>query len=94
MQNRSINPTGKAEPNAQDKQERAERYRERFRQMQAIAEKKARIDRAGGTPSEVEAARMIAEFHARGGQVTVCPPADDVSPDADDHHGRPYREKG
>lgn len=26
-------------------------------------------------PSEAEVARAIAEFHARGGQVTVCPTA-------------------
>jgi hypothetical protein len=35
---------------------------------------------AGGTPSEADAARMVAEFHARGGRVTVCPPAEDTPP--------------
>ena len=28
-----------------------------------------------------EAARLIAEFHARGGQVTHCPPAEEPPPD-------------
>ncbi len=52
-------------------------YRERFRRAQAIAAQAARARAAGGTPSEDEAARLVAEFHARGGQVTVCPPAED-----------------
>jgi hypothetical protein len=36
---------------------------------------KARCRGAGAEPSENELARMVAEFHARGGRVTVCPDA-------------------
>ncbi len=53
---------------------RAEMQRTRFR----IAEQRARSEQAGGKPSEDEAARMLAEFYARGGQVTVVPPADET----------------
>lgn len=28
-----------------------------------------------GPPSEADVARLLAEFHARGGRITVCPPA-------------------
>jgi hypothetical protein len=59
---------------------RAEAHRERFRQAQAIAAQIARARAAGGPPSADEAARLVAEFEARGGQVTVCPP-----PDTDPH---------
>jgi hypothetical protein len=52
---------------------RAEQQRLRFR----IAEQRARSEQAGGQPSDDEAARLVAEFHARGGQVTVCPPAEE-----------------
>ncbi|GGG20165.1 hypothetical protein GCM10010964_05510 [Caldovatus sediminis] len=30
--------------------------------------------RALGRPSDAEVARMVAEYHARGGRVTVCAP--------------------
>jgi hypothetical protein len=52
---------------------RADQQRLRFR----IAEQRARSEQAGGRPSDDEAARLVAEFHARGGQVQVCPPADE-----------------
>ena len=55
---------------------RAERIRERMRQAQVIAAQAARLRAAGGQPSSNEAARLVAEFHARGGQVTVCPTVD------------------
>jgi len=55
---------------------RAERIRERMRQAQVIAAQAARLRATGGQPSGAEAARLIAEFHARGGQVTVCPMVD------------------
>ena len=42
---------------------------------------------AGGTPSEAEAARMVAEFHAKGGRVTVCPPAEEPPPGAGGDRG-------
>ena len=35
---------------------------------------------AGGRPSEAEASRMVAEFHAKGGRITVCPPAEEAPP--------------
>jgi len=57
---------------------RAERIRERLRQAQFIAAQAARARAAGGQPSDDEAARLVAEFHARGGQVTVCPPVDET----------------
>jgi hypothetical protein len=31
--------------------------------------------RARGRPSEAEVARLLAEFHARGGRATACAPA-------------------
>jgi hypothetical protein len=63
---------------------RAEAYRERFRKAQAIAAQVARARAAGGKPSEEEAARLVAQFHARGGQVTVCPPAEEATPGEQD----------
>ena len=69
---------------------RAEMYRERFRRSQAIAAQKARSGAAGAAPSEGEAARMVAEFIAKGGQVTVCPPAEDAPADpAKERGGKP-----
>jgi hypothetical protein len=56
---------------------RAEMYRERFRRSKAIAAQAARVRAAGGTPSDDEAARLVAEYQARGGRVTVCPLAED-----------------
>jgi hypothetical protein len=52
---------------------RADAQRERFRRTQLIAAQAARLRAAGGLPSEDEAARLVAEFYAKGGQVTVCP---------------------
>jgi diacylglycerol kinase family enzyme len=68
----------KTEAQAQSGLDRAERYRERFRLSQTIAAQRARIEATGGKPNEDEAARMVSEFHARGGQVTICPPANDT----------------
>ncbi len=59
---------------------RADAYRERFRRAQAISAQAARLRAAGGPPGEAEAVRLVAEFHARGGQVTICPPAEDGPP--------------
>ena len=56
---------------------RSEAYRQRLRQAQVIAAQVARARAAGALPSESDAERLIAEFHARGGLVTVCPPPDD-----------------
>lgn len=46
-----------------------------------IAEQRARSEQAGGKPSDDEAARLVAEFYARGGQTTVCPPAEEGEPE-------------
>lgn len=59
---------------------KADMYRERFRQAQLIAAQVARARAAGGQPTETEAARLVAEFHARGGRVTVCPEAEETLP--------------
>ncbi len=45
-----------------------------------VAVQKDAASAAGGTPSEADAARMVAEFHARGGRITVCPLAEDAPP--------------
>ena len=66
--------------------DRAGRLRERIRLSQTIAAQRARIEATGGKPSEDEAARMVSEFHARGGQVTVCPPPDDSAADGEPGH--------
>ena len=66
--------------------DRADRLRERIRLSQTIAAQRARIEATGGKPSEDEAARMVSEFHARGGQVTVCPPPDDSAADGEPSH--------
>lgn len=68
---------------------RAEMYRERFRRSQALAARKARSEAAGGAPSESEAARMVAEFIARGGRVTVCPPAEELPSGPGRDRGKP-----
>ena len=68
--------------------DRADRFRERIRLSQTIAAQRARIEATGGKPSEEEAARMVSEFHARGGQVTVCPPPDDSVTDDEPGHGK------
>lgn len=49
---------------------RAEGHRQRFRQFQADAAKAQRSQPL----TEVETARLVADFHARGGLVTICPP--------------------
>lgn len=67
---------------------RSEAYRERFRQAQIVAAQVARARTAGGQPSEDEAARLVAEFHARGRQVTVCPPPD-ATPSGEQDRGTP-----
>ena len=67
---------------------RADAYRERFRRARVIAAQMARARAAGGTPSEGEAARLVAEFHARGGRVTVCPPAGDEPSGAERERGK------
>ena len=45
------------------RERRAEAARARLRRCRAL-----------GRPTDAEVARMVAEFHARGGKVTVCAP--------------------
>ena len=73
---------------AQSGPDRAERLRERIRLSQTIAAQRARIEATGGKPSEDEAARMVSEFHARGGQVTFCPPPDNRVTDGEPGGGK------
>jgi hypothetical protein len=73
---------------AQSGLDRAGRLRERLRLSQTIAAQRARIEATGGKPSEDEAARMVSEFHARGGQVTICPPPDDSVTDGELGYGK------
>ncbi len=61
---------------------RADAIRERLRRAQVIAAQAARVQAAGGPPSKEESARLVAEFQAQGGRITVCPPAEDEAPDA------------
>jgi hypothetical protein len=70
------------EAKAQSGLDRAERLRERIRLSQTIAAHKARIEATGGKPGEDEAARMVSEFHAQGGQVTICPSPDNTLDDS------------
>ena len=76
MQDDSDGPTAKAEAAGRAAAKRAEVARARFH----VAAQKGAALAAGGSPSEAEASRMLAEFHARGGRVIVCPPADEAPP--------------
>ncbi len=76
MHDGSDGRTDKAEAAGRTAAKRAGVARARFH---VAAQKEAALA-AGGSPSEAEAARMISEFHARGGRVTVCPPAEDAPP--------------
>ena len=44
-------------------------------EVQTIQTRRRRRRVARRPPSEAEVARMVAEYHARGGAVTLCPPA-------------------
>ena len=76
MQDDSDGRTAKAEAAGRHAAKRAEVTRARFH----VAAQKDAALAAGGRPSEAEAARMVSEFHARGGRITVCPPAEDAPP--------------
>ena len=86
MSDPAIEPDGNSK--AQSGLDRAGRLRECIRLSQTIAAQRARIEAAGGKPSMDEAARMVSEFHARGGQVTVCPPPDDSVTNGEPGHGK------
>ncbi len=72
-------PNEEAAPGEQARADRSARQRERFRQSQLVAAQVARSRAAGGAPNDAEAARLVEEFHAKGGSVTVCPPGDPPS---------------
>ncbi len=83
MPNNNDEQAAKAETTGQAPAKRAEVARARFR----VAAQKDAALAAGGRPSETEASRMVSEFHARGGRVTVCPPAGEAPPSAGDDRG-------
>ncbi len=74
MQDDSDGRTAGAGAAAGPAAKRAEVARARFH----VAAQKDAALAAGGSPSEAEAERMISEFYAKGGRVTVCPPADEA----------------
>ncbi len=74
MPNDNDEQVAKAETTGRAAAKRAEVARARFR----VAAQKDAALAAGGSPSEAEAERMISEFYAKGGRVTVCPPADEA----------------
>ena len=76
MQNDSDGRTAAAGATDHAAAKRAEVTRARFH---VAAQREAALA-AGGAPSETDAARMVSEFHARGGRITVCPPADEAAP--------------
>jgi hypothetical protein len=83
MQDDSDGQATTREAAGQPAAKRAEVARARFH----IAAQKGAALAAGGRPSEAEAARMVSEFHARGGRITVCPPAEDAAPDSGSDRG-------
>jgi hypothetical protein len=74
MPNDNDEQVAKAETTGKAAAKRAAAARARFH---VAAQKEAALA-AGGNPSEAEASRMVSEFHARGGRITVCPPADEA----------------
>ncbi len=76
MQNDSDGRTAEAGATGHAAAKRAEVGRARFH----VAAQKDAALAAGGKPNEADAARMVSEFHARGGRVTVCPPAEGGPP--------------
>ena len=84
MQNDNDERSAKVEATGDAAAKRAEAGRTR---IHVAAQKDAALA-AGGKPNETDAARMLSEFHARGGRVTVCPPAEDPQPgDASEPRG-------
>ncbi len=83
MQNDSDGQTTVTEAAGQRTEKRAEVMRARFH----VAAQRSAALAAGGSPSEAEASRMVSEFHARGGRITVCPPAEDAPPGSASERG-------
>jgi hypothetical protein len=84
MQNDSDGRTAEAGATGHAAAKRAEVGRARFH----VAAQKDAALAAGGKPNEADAARMVSEFHARGGRVTVCPPAEGAPPGGGSGGGR------
>lgn len=76
MQNHNDGQPAQAGATGHAAAKRAEAGRARFH----VAAQRDAALAAGGKPNEADAARMVAEFHARGGRVTVCAPAEDAPP--------------
>jgi hypothetical protein len=57
---------------------RQDANRERRELSQRIATEVARSRAAGAPPNDQDAARLVAEFEARGGKVTQCEPGDGI----------------
>ena len=83
MHNDSDGQAAKAEAADRPAARRAEVARSRFH----LAAQKDAALAAGGPPSEAEAARMVSEFHAKGGRVTVCSPAEGTPSGAEGDRG-------
>lgn len=62
-------------PGAVPGQARRDAQRERARKAQLVQAQVARARSGGAAPNADEAARLVAEFKAKGGQVTVVPEA-------------------
>ncbi len=56
----------------------ADARRDRYQLSQTVAGQVARARTAGAVPGDDEAARLVNEFHARGGRVTVLPEVTDA----------------
>ena len=67
--------------------QRAEKRAEVTRARLHVAAQRNAALAAGGSPSEAEASRMVSEFHARGGRITVCPPAEGAPPGSGSDRG-------
>jgi hypothetical protein len=68
----------KAPPTPEAAAARRQAQRQRMELSQRIAGEVARNRAAGAPPGEAESARLIAEYHARGGQVQQCEPGDGI----------------
>ena len=82
-QNDSDGKTAEAGATGHAAATRAEVARARFH----VAAQKGAALAVGGRPSEAEAARMVSEFHARGGRITVCSPAEEPPPASESDRG-------
>ena len=60
----------------------ADARRERLQLSQTVAGQVARFRAPRAAPSGNKAARLVAEFHARGGRVTILPEVVDAPPKA------------